>query len=107
MKKVCKWCGCDEIRKETNGELKNEYPYYCPYCDENMYSFEVEEIPETMEEQKLRVIRYLGTEDYLPLNAWFVRNVSGTMEAIMQLLSEGTLRMRNCEADAVELNIVE
>lgn len=107
MKKVCKRCGCDEIREETDEELKNEYPYYCSYCDENMYSFEVEEIPETTEENKLRIIHYLGEEDYLPLNAWFVRNVSGTMEAIMELLAEGILRIRNCEAAAVELNTVE
>lgn len=107
MKKVCKRCGCDEIREETDEELKKEYPYYCPYCDENMYSFEVEEIPETMEEHKRRVIRYLATEDYLPLNAWFVRDVSGTIEAVMELLTEGILRIRNCEGSAVELNTVE
>lgn len=106
MKRICKHCEC-EVNEEVEEKLKEEYPYYCPYCDENMYSFEVEEIPETMEEHKMRVIRYLTTEDYLPLNAWFVRNVNGTMDAIMGLLAEGTIRMRNCEASAVELNTVE
>lgn len=106
MKKICKHCGC-EVNEEVEEELKKEYPYYCPYCDENMYSFEVEEIPETIEEHKLRVIRYLGTENYLPLNAWFVRSTSGVMEAVMQLLAEGILRMRDCEGTAVELNTVE
>lgn len=28
------------VRKETDKELKKEYPYYCPICDENMYDFE-------------------------------------------------------------------
>lgn len=26
---------------ETDPELKKEYPYLCPNCDENMYEFEV------------------------------------------------------------------
>lgn len=95
------------LKNNVSHDRSQEYPYYCPYCDENMYSFEVEDIPETMGEHKMRVIHYLGTEDYLHLNAWFVRNVSGTMEAIMQLLAEGIIRMRNCEASAVELNTVE
>ena len=107
MKKVCKRCGCDEIREETDEELKNEYPYYCPECDENMYSFEVEEMPETMEEHKHRIIRYLAVEDYLPLNAWVVRSLEGALEAINELLKDGIIRMRNCEASAVELNTVE
>jgi hypothetical protein len=29
-----------KVRKETNKELKKEYPYYCPTCYENMYRFE-------------------------------------------------------------------
>ena len=29
-----------KVRKETDKELKKEYPYYCPTCDENMYEFE-------------------------------------------------------------------
>ena len=51
MKRVCKNCGC-EVNEEVEKELRKEYLYYCPECDENMYSFEVEEIPETMEEHK-------------------------------------------------------
>lgn len=46
MIKVCKHCGC-EVNEEVEKELREEYPYYCPECDENMYSFEVEEIPKT------------------------------------------------------------
>ena len=40
-KNKCRKCGnfvCEEINKEI------DYPYYCPNCDENMYSFEVEEV---------------------------------------------------------------
>ena len=40
MKKYC--CKCDsKVKKETDKELKKEYPFYCPECDENLYSFEV------------------------------------------------------------------
>lgn len=28
------------VIKETNKQLKKEYPYYCPTCDENMYNME-------------------------------------------------------------------
>jgi len=40
--KVKVYCGrCNhQVRKETDKYLKREYPYYCPYCDENMYSIE-------------------------------------------------------------------
>ena len=37
--RVCKRCGT-LIEQETDRELKKEYPYYCPVCDENMYSYE-------------------------------------------------------------------
>ena len=37
---VCNRCGT-VVEEETNEVLKNEYPYYCPECEENMYSFEV------------------------------------------------------------------
>ena len=106
MKRICKRCGC-KVNEEVEEELKEEYPYYCPYCDENMYSFEVEEAPEDMEEHKNRIIRYLAIVDYLPLNADFVRSLEGTLEAINELLKDGIVRMRNCEAAAVELNTVE
>ena len=28
------------VKRETDKDLKKEYPYYCPHCDENMYKFE-------------------------------------------------------------------
>lgn len=36
---VCGRCGT-EVCVETDKYLKKEYPYYCPCCDENMFSFE-------------------------------------------------------------------
>ena len=46
LTKVCKRCGAI-VEEEADGELKSEYPYYCPGCDENLYSFETTEVPET------------------------------------------------------------
>lgn len=40
---VCKRCGA-EVQPEEDEVLRKEYPYYCPKCDENMYSFECEEV---------------------------------------------------------------
>jgi len=45
VKIVCKRCGA-KVKEETDSELKKEYPYYCPECDENLFSFECEEIKE-------------------------------------------------------------
>ena len=42
MAKVCIRCG-SRVRKENDKELKKQYPYYCPECDENMFEFEVRE----------------------------------------------------------------
>jgi hypothetical protein len=39
MARYCKICD-SRVRKEINENLKKEYPYYCPKCDENMYEFE-------------------------------------------------------------------
>lgn len=39
---ICFRCGC-LVLKETDPELSKEYLYYCPECDENLYSFETEE----------------------------------------------------------------
>lgn len=39
---ICKRCGTT-VEDETDSELKKEYPYYCPECDENLYAFECEE----------------------------------------------------------------
>ncbi len=105
MKKVCKICGTI-VEKEIDVELKNEYPYYCPCYDENKYSFECEDVPENMQERKNKIIRYLAVEDYLPMNAWWIRNEEGMMDTLNGLLKEGIIRMRNCEAAAVELNTV-
>lgn len=106
MKKICKLCGT-EVEKETDMELKEDYPYYCPYCDENKYSFECENLPENEDERKRKIIHYLATEDYLPINAWWIRSEEGMLDALKALLKEGIIRMRNCEASAVELNTTD
>lgn len=41
MKRLyCFKCGT-KVKKEKDEDLKKEYPYFCPCCDENMYNFEV------------------------------------------------------------------
>ena len=42
----CPKCG-KEVSKETDKDLKKEYPYVCLNCDENFYGIEVEEKDET------------------------------------------------------------
>lgn len=37
---VCNRC-CNLVVEEYDNSI--DYPYYCPNCDENMYSFEVED----------------------------------------------------------------
>lgn len=51
MKRVCKCCGTI-VETEADRELRKEYPYYCPRCEENKYTFETEaiEIPENATE---------------------------------------------------------
>jgi len=41
MDRYCIKCG-HKVKVETDKYLKKEYPYYCPYCDENLYSIETE-----------------------------------------------------------------
>ena len=41
-KVICRRCG-SEVQEENDAELRKEYPYYCPECDQNMYSFECKE----------------------------------------------------------------
>ena len=106
MRKICKQCGMGVV-KEENNELKKEYPFFCPGCDENMYSFECEDVPENIDERKKKIIRYLLEEDYLPINADFIRGKEGMLEAVKELLQEGTIRMRDCNGSAVELNAVD
>ena len=40
---VCRRCG-SKVRREREAGLREEYLYYCPRCDENMYSFECMEM---------------------------------------------------------------
>lgn len=38
-KRYCLRCG-HQVRRETDKDLKKEYPYFCPYCYENVFTFE-------------------------------------------------------------------
>ena len=38
-KRKCNHCG-RRVVVETDIELKEQYPYYCHSCDENMFEFE-------------------------------------------------------------------
>lgn len=40
---TCRRCGSD-VQPERDKWLRKEYPYYCPKCDEDMYSFECMEL---------------------------------------------------------------
>lgn len=53
-RKICIHCG-SAVRRERNRELRKEYPYYCPRCDENMYGFEA------VEKRMFENIRRRGT----------------------------------------------
>lgn len=35
---ICTRCGCIVLHEHS---VENDYPYYCPYCDENKYRIEV------------------------------------------------------------------
>ena len=34
---------CNRCNTEAEKETKLDYPYYCPQCDENLYSFETQD----------------------------------------------------------------
>jgi rubrerythrin len=39
---ICIKCSNPVLKEKIgNTDVENEYPFYCPTCDENMYSFEV------------------------------------------------------------------
>lgn len=39
VKVYCRRCN-HTVKRETDKYLKRTYKYYCPHCDENMFSFE-------------------------------------------------------------------
>lgn len=39
QKVYCRKCN-NKVRFETDKQLKKEYKYYCPNCNENIYTFE-------------------------------------------------------------------
>ena len=42
-RRFCQRCNT-MVKHETDRDLKKEYPFYCPHCDENMYRFETYKI---------------------------------------------------------------
>ena len=47
--RICNRCGT-EVVFETDEDLKKEYPFYCPTCDENMYYIETKSAKTTNKE---------------------------------------------------------
>lgn len=56
------------------------------------------------ESKRMEVIRLIMQEDFLPLNMQVIREDSEFRAAMYEMIREGTLRFRNCEGAAVELN---
>lgn len=56
--------------------------------------------------KRSEVIRLIMKEDFLPLNMQIIREDSEFRAAMYEMIAEGTLRYRNCEGVAVELNEV-
>lgn len=53
---------------------------------------------------KQKIINMLLEDDFLPLNMDFFRSNRTARLAANSLLDDGTIRMRNCEGAAIELN---
>lgn len=56
------------------------------------------------DDKRKEVIHLILQEDFLPLNMQIIREDSEFRAAMYELIAEGTLRFRNCEGAAVELN---
>lgn len=41
VQRYCNRCG--EMMEDTDYESDNKYTYYCPNCDEDLYTFETHE----------------------------------------------------------------
>ncbi|SEU09235.1 hypothetical protein SAMN05443270_3074 [Lacrimispora sphenoides] len=54
--------------------------------------------------KRKEVIRLILQEGFLPLNMQIIREDSDFRAAMYEMIAEGTLRFRNCEGAAVELN---
>ena len=54
---------------------------------------------------KQKIINMLSEDDFLPLNMDFFMSNRTARLAVDSLLNDGTIRMRNCEGAAIELNI--
>lgn len=50
---ACRRCG-REVQPQSDRRLRKEYPYYCPECGRNRYSFECVEIREADDASTVR-----------------------------------------------------
>lgn len=57
--------------------------------------------------KRAEVVHLILQEDFLPLNMQIIREDSEFRTAMYEMIAEGTLRFRNCEGAAVELNTVD
>lgn len=59
---ICRKCGCAVCHEH---EEDIDYPYYCPDCDENLYSFEADRINPELYTTSLTasIGRFINTED--------------------------------------------
>lgn len=86
-----------------NGEWKIESSY--EFKEEFKNSI-IKTVNEYFEKKRTEVIHLILQEDFLPLNMQVIREDSGFRTAMYEMIAEGTLRFRNCEGSAVELNEV-
>lgn len=52
-KRYCLRCNTQVVRE--NVRMEGNYPWYCPYCDENMFNFEVYKTQKKVKIKKLAI----------------------------------------------------
>ena len=51
---ICRKCGCPVDETPSTPD----YSYYCPQCDEDLYSFETEEVEDWADDRNIRFAIY-------------------------------------------------
>jgi hypothetical protein len=73
-------------------------------CDSEVLNSVINAVSVYYDNKKTEVIHLILEEDFLPLNIQVIREDSGFKTAMYEMIQDGTLRFRNCEGAAVELN---